>query len=83
MTDSRPDIPQCPHVFDHPVTYADRQLVNDAIAYSRSIGDLTGLQIHLARLGPCHAREQYLALLADAEEAAHADNITRDHHTGT
>lgn len=79
MTDSRPEIPQCPHLFDHPVTHADEQRLNDAIAYCREISDWTGLQIHLARTGPCHARDRYRALLAEAEHAAHAENAARAH----
>ncbi|WTW93440.1 hypothetical protein OG216_08660 [Streptomycetaceae bacterium NBC_01309] len=82
MTDHRPAIPECPHVFDHPVTYADQQRLRDAIAYCREIGDLTGLQIHIARTGPCHARARYHALLAAAEHAAHTESATRDHPRG-
>jgi hypothetical protein len=52
-----PTTKTCWCVIAHAITPAQRDEVNDAIAYARSIGDMAALPLLLARLtGSCPAR---------------------------
>lgn len=57
-----PTPPTCHHVIAHWVTDAERQQINEAIAYAREIGDLEALPLLLLRLTQhCDARDNHHA----------------------